>query len=325
MKNRILLFIISICFLVQIQAQTLQDLKSSKADKQSMIEDMQSEIDAAEKDIAEIQKEIDILSGWRKGISGIVGFDWNRSNGWIGNPNPDARSANLGFDLTGYVMNDRETTFWHNKLNLVQGWTDFDLSQEDINTPGNDGLFDNGTVDLLNISSLAGYKFSEKLAASGQVEINTSLGNFLKPGTIDFGVGVTWLPIDNMTVLIHPLNYNVALPAEDTFLKTSGSLGAKIRADYFNDFNVAGKDVNWTSTLTTYIPYTKIDDIQVTDANGVVSSLTPKVNTFTWLNNFSFEVWKGIGVGIGWGLRKADFESPDLQSYTNLGLSYKIK
>ena len=44
---------------------------------------------------------------------------------------------------------------------------------------------------------------------------------------------------------------------------------------------------------------------------------------YTWLNTISFEVWNGIGVGIGAGLRSADFEAIDqTQTYYNLGLSY---
>lgn len=322
MKKVLLLLVLSCGIIINLQAQSIEDLKESQADKQGMIDDMQSKIEAAQSDIDALQKEIDILSGWRKGISGVVGFDWNRSNGWIGNPNPYARSSNLAIDITGYIMNDNDQTFWHNKANIVKAWSDLDISTDD--TTESEGLFKNGTVDLLNISSLAGYKISDNLAASGQAELNTSIENFIKPGTFDIGLGVTWLPIENMTVMFHPLNYNVAFPAVKDY-STSGSLGCKIRVDYFTDFVIAGKDVNWTTTLGTYIPYTKVDDRMIPDANGVVQAVPVKVNNYTWINNFSFEVWRGIGVGVGWGLRKADFESEDLQSYTNLGLSYKIK
>ena len=159
-----------------------------KAEKMGLIDDLQAQIDAAKGEVSALQKEIDVLSGWRKGVSGILGFDFNRSNTWIANPNPDTRSSKLGIDLTGYVLNDNEKTFWHNKAHILLGWNDVDFSQEDFDLP-NDGLFNNGTIDLLNISSLAGYKFRENLAASAQLELNTSIGNFLEPGTLDIGIG----------------------------------------------------------------------------------------------------------------------------------------
>jgi len=305
-----------------LTAQNLTDLKTQQAEKIGYIADLQAQIDAAQGEVDAIQDEINKLSGWRKGISGIVGFDWNRSKGWVANPNPESRATSLNFDLTGYLLNDREKTFWHNKANVVKAWNDVDSPIDDND---NIGLFDSGTIDLLNVSSLAGYKISEQVAISGQAELITSNGNFIMPGTFDLGVGVTWLPIENLTVMVHPLNMNVAFPSklrEDLGYNTSFTFGAKARVDYFQDFVILGKDVNWNSTLTAYLPYTSLDEVPATSESV---AFTPKVNNYTWLNNFSFEIWRGIGVGLGWGLRKADFESDDLQAYSNVGLSYNIK
>jgi len=313
------LIITVVCSLGNIHAQDITDLKAVQAEKMGMIADLQAQIDAANGEVSALQKEIDLLSGWRKGVGGLIGFDWNRSNGWIANPNPKSRSSKLNLDLNGYLLNDREKTFWHNRGTLVKAWNDLDLSQADLEQ-ADDGLFDNGTADILNISSLAGYKILDNLALSGQAELNSSLTNFLKPGTIDFGLGATWLPIENMTILIHPLNYNIAFPAEEEMgIETTGSLGAKIRADYFRDFIVQGKNVHWTTTFTAFAPYSSFEAIILDDGSEV-----DKATNYTWLNNFTFEVWKGIGVGLGWGLRKAIFESKDFQSYTSFGLSYKI-
>jgi len=318
----ILLLLVCSTLSITVDAQSQKELMDMKTQKAGLIEDLEAQIKAAQGELDVIQVELDKLAGWRKGVSGIFGLDWNRSSNWISNPEPDSRAVSLGIDITGYLMNDKEKTFWHNKASIVKAWNDVDFSQADIENP-DDGLFKNGTVDILNISSLAGYKFTEKLAASGQAELNTSIGNFLKPGTFDIGVGVTWLPIKNLTVLVHPFNYNVAFPADGSAFSTSGSFGAKVRADYFTDFVVAGKDVSWTTTLTAYLPYTSLDPI-IIDGGGTSMEETPSVTSYTWLNNLSFELWRGIGIGIGWGLRKADFESEDLQSYSKLGLSYSI-
>ena len=305
-----------------ISAQNISELKAVQEDKLGMINDWEAQIKAAQGEIDVIQNQIDVLNGWRKGTSGLIGFNWSRSDDWAGSPNPDSRSSALNIDLTGYLNHDKGKTFWHNRASVVKAWTDIDITNAEIDDE-NDRLWDNGTLDILNISSLGGYKLNDKLAISAQAELNSSLGNFLEPGTIDFGLGITWLPIRNMTVMVHPFNYNIAFPAIDAIegVETSGSLGAKARLDYFIDFVILGNDVNWTTSFSAFIPYTDLDAIEL-DGGG---TFRPKVNSFQWLNNLSFTVWKGIGVGFGWGMRKADFEIDDFQYYTNFGISYNIK
>ncbi|NNE26981.1 MAG: DUF3078 domain-containing protein [Saprospiraceae bacterium] len=302
---RILLFI---CLsTVMLQAQSLEDLQEMKAEKMAQIGDLQSEISTLQGEVNGIQKDIDKLIGWRKGFSGLIGFDFNNSNGWAANPNPDASSSALNIALTAFANKDGEKYFWNNKGIITKSWQDVDLSDADSGND-DDGLFDNGTVDIFNIQSLYGYKLSDKLAVSAMADLNTSVENFLSPGTLDFGAGVTWLPANNLTVVIHPLNYHLAFSGVDG-VDSQGGLGAKIRADYNQGFDIAGKGLNWNSTLMTFIPY---------------SSNEPTLFEYTWLNTLSFEVWKGIGVGIGFGLRNAEFESPDTQSYYSIGLSYNL-
>ena len=338
---------LTFCFLFisfgMLNAQSKEELMTLKAEKAGTIADYEAQIVAAKAEMEGLQKEIDKLSGWRKGVSGLLGLNWNNSNGWIANPNPDAKSSSLNIGITGFLLNDKEKTFWHNKAIIQKAWNDVDLSEadnikRDINgnqifdeegNPVSDGLFKNGTVDILNISSLAGYKLSETFAISALAEMNTSLGNFLAPGTLDFGLGMTWLPMRNMTVAINPLNYHFAWPSKnekDLGLSSKGAIGAKIRVDYLEEFNIAGKKASWSSTLTSFIPYgdTKENVPALFDDNGQIltESRTAGLFEYTWINNFSFEVGKGIGVGFGFGIRKSDFESSSLQSYTSLGLSY---
>ena len=307
-------------YIVTYQAQNLSQLKKLQADKIGSIADFQAQIDAVQGELDAIEDEIDRLSGWRKGITGIIGYDLMRANGWVANPIPNSRAASLNIGLSGYLLRDTEKTFWYNTVSVVKAWNDVDISVDEMDD--DIGLFDNSILDNLNLSSHAGYKLSDKLAISAQAELNTSIHNFLEPATLDLGLGITWFPIQNLTVLVHPLNYNIAFPPESgdlIGLETSGSVGAKVRADYYNNFKILSKNVNWTSSFTAYFPYTSIDDIII---DG--TTFSPEVNYYTWLNSFSFEIWKGVGVGIGWGLREADFESNDFQSYYNLGLSYNI-
>jgi len=329
--NTLLFSLFSLC----LMGQSIEDLKEMQMDKKSKVADLQSKIDGLNTEVDGLQAEIDKLSGWRKGVTGLVGFDWNRSNGWIANPNPDAKSASLNIGLTGYILNDKEKYFWHNKGIVQKAWNDVDLSDaDDVQRDANgdiipdvkDGLFRNGTVDILNLSSLAGYKLSKTFAISGLAELNTSIGNFLEPGTLDIGVGATWLPIQNMTVVVHPLNYHYAWPSQEEKAKgvngisSTGAFGAKVRIDYFQDFNIAGKPFKWSSTLTSFLPYSDKKQA-IRDANNITIR-EAGLFEYTWINTFTFEVWRGIGVGLGVGIRSSDFESSSLQSYTNFGLSY---
>lgn len=299
-------------FVCVLQAQSLEELKAMQGEKTSAADELQAQVDGLRAEADALQSDIDKLSGWRKGVNGLLGFNFNNSSGWIANPNPDAKSSALNLGVNAYLLNDKEKTFWHNKGILNKAYQDVDLAETD-----DSGLFENGTVDLLNISSLAGYKISEKFALSGQGELNTSLGNIFNPGTLDLGFGATWLPIENMTVLIHPLNLRYAFAPGN--IESSGSVGAKVRVDYTREFDVSGKAVAWSSTLTSFFPYSDTKKLVMLEGGEEFES---SLNEFTWLNTFTFEVWNGIGIGLTYGFRSAKFESPDNQSFTSLGLSY---
>lgn len=309
--KRIQLLLIMLFAVTFASAQTLEELRSMKAEKSGQIADLQSQIDAINGDIGGLDAQIKELTGWETGYGGMVGFDLTNSNNWIANPNPNATSSALNIGLTAFANNDKAKRFWNNKAIVQKAWQDIDTSEEDA-TGSDDGLFDNGTVDIFNLSSLAGYKLSEKFALSGMGELNTSIENFLKPGTADLGLGATWLPIPGMTVVVHPLNYRLAWPADESGFESTGGLGAKLRADYARDLMIAGRKIAWNSTFTSFIPYQSAKEGEA------------KLNEYTWLNTLAFEVWRGIGVGVGFGVRKADFETTKTQSFTNLGLTYNL-
>ena len=168
------------------------------------------------------------------------------------------------------------------------------------------GLFDNGTVDILNLSSLYGYRMNSKFAFSALAELNTSVRNFVNPGAFDIGIGGTWTPTNSLVVVFHPLNYHAAISRTDG-IDSATALGLKLRADYTKGYVIGGKNFNVSSTFSSFLPYSDED-----------------VQEFTWVNSISFELWKGIGVGLGAGLRKADFESEDTQSYYSFGLTYNL-
>ncbi len=334
MKKLFLLTLTVLTFgFASAQDMTLEEMKAQKAELAATIDASQATINATQAELDALQKKINMLSGWMTGLSGVVGLNFGGSNQWAAAPNPTASSKAIAIGVTGYANRDQEKYFWNNKLIINKAWQRVDVTEADESRTGN--LFDFGTVDILNISSLFGYKLSDKIAISALGELNTSLGNFLEPGTFDFGVGVTWTPIPNLVVVIHPLNYHIAWSADgDT--DSQGAVGAKIRADYQDDFMISGRKIAWSSTFTTFIPYTggdnpvpsydKFGTPITTLVDGLPVAVTRDAGLFeyTWLNTFSFQVWKGIGVGATFGIRDADFEFQDLQTFYTLGLTYTL-
>lgn len=303
------------------QDMSLESLKAKKADLAAQAAQAQATADKINGEIGGLQKEIDMMSGWMKGIAGNLGFGLNSFSNWAAAANPNSSASSLGLNLTGHANKLTEKTLWNNKLIVQEGF-------QSVNTGGLDGfpgLLDeeNHTVDLLNFASLYGYRIHPKFAITALGEFNSSVRNFLEPGVLDIGVGGTWTPSSNLVVVVHPLNYNIAFSGVGENPTSSGSIGAKIRADYTNTYNLGGKNVNFSSTLSTFLPYSGAKNL----ANPIdPENLDANVGPFqyTWINNISFEVWRGIGVGVGFGMRGADFESSDTQSYYNLGLSYNI-
>jgi hypothetical protein len=287
------------------QAQSLTDLKAMKEEKEAARTEAQATADGLTGEINNIQKQIDILSGWRTGLTGLIGFDFTKSNNWQSSPNPESRSSALNLSLTAFAKKDSENAFIHNKALLTKAWSDVDLTEAEQDLDDN-GLFDNGTVDILNLSSLAGHKLSDIFALSG-----------------------TLTPGDDLVIVVHPLTYHLAFPSEAAKaagmdIETKGALGAKIRADYTKAFNINSKQLSWSSTFTTFIPYGDKKQTFFRDPVNMTDPYEAGLFEYTWLNTLSFEVWKGIGVGIGFGLRNAELESEDVQSYYSLGLSYNL-
>jgi len=180
-------------------------------------------------------------------------------------------------------------------------------------------------TDVFNITSLFGYKLTKTLAVSTLGEYRTTvLNNFNDPGYLDLGVGMTWTPINNLVVVVHPLNYNFVFSKGSAMFESS--LGAKIVADYTRQIGA----INFKTNLSAFLSYE--------DGN---------YSNWTWTNSFSYTLWKSIGVGFDFGLRSnkqeafnfalaqdallvpppttvrtLDNTDNELQSFWNLGLSY---
>ncbi len=290
-------------------AQTEDELKAAKASKNDSIAAIQGRVD-------DIQAQIDALPGWKVGAFGTIGGSFSGFNNWYAQGSPNNSAGTIGFTVNGFANRDEPKYFWRNALTLNLNWVKFD----DKDDPNDQNGFRQAT-DVFNISTLYGWKLSEKFAISGLAEYRTTiLSNFNDPGYLDLGVGATWTPVKDLFVVIHPLNYNFVFSSGDSVFESS--FGAKIVADYSKELG----PINFKTNLSLFASYESSD-----------------LSNWTWTNSFSYTLWKKIGIGFDFGLRdnkqealnyalttlgdpNATFDNIDnnLQTYYTLGLSYKF-
>lgn len=310
MKKDLLASLMFLTFIVG-SAQTLDELKAEKAAKNDSISAIQGRVDG-------IQKQIDTFPGWKIGAFGTIGANLSNFNNWYSQGVPNNSSGNIGVTVNAFANLDREKFFWKNSGNANLQWVKLD--NRDIDTDSED--FE-GTADVFTLTSLYGYKLSKKFAISALGEYRTSIiNNFNDPGYLDLGVGATWTPIENLIVVVHPLNYNFVFAKNDNVYESSA--GAKIVADYTRKF---GK-FNVKSNFSTFQSYE-----------------SSNLSNFTWINSLGYTLWKGIGLGFEFGLRgnhqealaNAFAQTPaptvtptfentdnDLQTYWLFGLNYSF-
>ena len=289
--------------------QTIEDLKKEQSAKKDSIAAIQGRVDA-------LQSQIDAFPGWKIGAFGTVGLSLSGADNWYSKGVPNQSAGNIGVTFNGYANLDREKYFWKNKANINLGWVKLD----DKDDPNDNDNFESST-DVFTLTSLYGYKLSDKFAISALGEYRTSIiDNFNNPGYLDLGVGGTWTPLENLVVVIHPLNYNIVFSDEGDIYDSS--LGTKIVADY----NKAWGNLKFNSNLSAFISYKSSD-----------------YSNWTWINSLGYSFWKNIGVGFDLGLRQSKQEALDynintlgdttatfdnvdnkLQTYWLLGLNYNF-
>ncbi|TWO32148.1 DUF3078 domain-containing protein [Seonamhaeicola sediminis] len=307
--KKVLLLCLFFIGVFSINAQTKEELQAKKAEKKA-------EADAALKEVKALQAQIDAIPGWRTGAFGTIGGSLSNFNNWYAQGSPNNSSGNIGFTVNAYANLIQDKFFWRNAVTTNLNWVKLD----DKDNPNDDDSF-NPTTDVFNLSSLYGRKLSEKFAISGMGEYRTTLlDNFNDPGYLDLGVGATWTPIENLIVVIHPLNYNFVFSSGNTVFESS--LGAKIVADYTRQIGA----INFKTNFSTFQSYKSGD-----------------YSNWTWTNSFGYTLWKMIGVGFDFGLRSNKQEAlnyalaqtpatatgfddvdNDLQTYWTIGLSYKF-
>ena len=94
--NKTILLSIIFLGITFTQAQTKEELKTEKAEKQA-------EVNAAQAEANAIQAKIDALPGWRVGAFGTIGGSLSNFNNWYSQGTPNNSSGNIGFTVNAYA------------------------------------------------------------------------------------------------------------------------------------------------------------------------------------------------------------------------------
>ncbi len=306
MKKQILLLfaILFIGGIASAQEVNVDALKAQIAEKSAMIAEHQAKINALKGEIASLQRKIDLASGWRFNTGGTLGFSLDGFQNWSKQANPNSKVSNIKGFFTGTAYLDKPKYFWRNEGLINVAWNKLILNDKEATE---DQKKYQNVADVFTLTSVFGYKIIQDIAISALGQYNSSIvNNFNNPGILDIGAGITWTPhqVPNFLLTVHPLNYHMVFKKGNT--DTKSALGTKIFASYYTEIY---KGVKWKTSLNGFLEYGKSD---------------PSLNEYTWVNRLSLPLWHGIGIGIGFGLRNSALESPDLQSYYNIGLSYEL-
>ena len=312
----------------QAQEMTMESLKAKKSEKMGAAGALIAEADA-------LQAQIDKFPGWSTKLVGNLGGNFSGFSDWFISENPNSTTQSFSLDVFGTARFNDDKQFLYNDLILAVG-----RLSTDNDTDVEDDQITSTVPNKLNLSSLYGYKIFKDIAASGNVTYNTALignafqldslgeasldadGNKLisengvinNPGDLDVGVGFTWTPssIPSFYLMVHPLNYHWKFGDNPKFTSTTG---AKLKAGYAKEII---KGVSWISTLEGFYAYGGGGLIE-----GTATAL-PSADWYEWTNTFAFSVWKGIGVGLTHGIRKANSEFNGNQTRYSVGLAYTL-
>ena len=292
-------------------AQTLEELKTMKAEKEAAKQEVMDQVKGIDGEIAEINKMIKQFPTWTSGFTGLIGLDFKGASNWYAADVPTNSQTGLGISLNAFANRDAPKYFWWNSASA-----NYSTSKVKNDLPNEPEQELTSEASFFGLNSIGGYAITEKIFASAEGRYETTLLEFNDPGKLIFSAGATWKPIDNLVVIVHPLGYQINFPTNEF----TSSAGAKLGAIY-NGTLVPG--VEWSSNLNAFLSYSGDDDNMYSAGD---------LSNWTWLNTFTVaNIFKGIGLGLNIGLRKdkqlalakGATDNP-LQSFYNIGLSYSL-
>ncbi len=295
-----------------LTAQTEAELLARKVAKEAelaivepALNELTLQVNTLKSEIATLTEQTTPYPRWDVGGFGNAGLGFASFSEWLSKSSPNTTAINIGIATNAFANLQQRKYFWRNNANLALGWIKFN----DRDDPADSKDF-NVSADAFSASSLLGYKLSEKFALSGLGEYRTSVmdDKLNNPGYFDLGVGVTWTPLVDLVVVLHPLNYNFIFSRGD--FDYQSSLGAKMLADYKKQIT---KGIAWKSNLSAFLSYENTD-----------------LSNWTWVNGFT-TARKGIGIGLDFVLRGNEQEAlaagrtdNPVQSYWIVGLSFAL-
>jgi len=320
------LAILAIAFFAQ--AQSTEELAATKAAKEkelgaleAQLADLTGKVGTLKGEVEDLTDKLTPYPRWDVGALGSAGLNFSGFNNWFSKGTPNTKAVNIGLVTNAFANLQQKKYFWRNGANLTLAWLKFD--NVDNETDNSDFQT---AADAFNVSSLFGYKLTEKWAISTLGEYRTSVldGKFNNPGYFDIGAGATWTPITDLVVVFHPLNYNFVFSNDDKVTYKS-SLGCKVVADYKHQLT---KGIAWKTNFSGFLSYKGTD-----------------FSNWTWINGLTTAV-RGVGISLDFGLRGnkqegfanyvsglpagtdpgtlANFDNNKIQTYYLLGFSYAL-
>lgn len=170
--------------------------------------------------IASFAQEEDITEGWSH--EGSIGLNFGQSSytNWAAG----GQSSLNWQGLVYYELNYAKGNFkWDNTLNGALGYSHFDFKKKPIKTD-----------DMLEFTSLAGIKATEKLNYSAELAFRSQfakgydydedstnyISKFLAPAYISLGFGIEWVPNDYFSLNFAPITGRLTI-VQDTALAES--------------------------------------------------------------------------------------------------------
>lgn len=310
--KKILTLVCSLMMISYVHGQTQEELLARKAEKEAALaliepplKELTAQAEALKAEIETLTEQTTPYPRWDVGALGNVGFNFSSFSQWLSKSEPNTTAFNIAMTTNAFANLQQPAYFWRNSGSLTVGWVKFDNRDD----PSDSDEF-KVAADAFNVTSLFGYKLSETFAISALGEYRTALldDKFNDPGYLDLGAGVTWTPITDLVVVVHPLNYNFIFTSTENLFESS--LGTKLLADYKREIT---KGIAWKSNLSAFISYKGSD-----------------LNNWTWVNGLT-TAHKGIGIGLDVGLRANKQEAlaagrtdNPVQSYWIVGLSFAL-
>lgn len=273
---------------------------------QNSLQDLQKELEDTKTSLADLEtKRLDLekrieqydLIGWKFGGTGAANFTMAGFSNWIVGAGDN--NATLGGNVNLYGNNNQEKYFWNNGVSLRLGYINNTGAAKLSEVTGEaGGLLDGDNwarnIDEIYISSLFGYKLSPVLAVSVLADARTSFANFFDPAIVSAGVGLTYKPNADLTVVFHPLTFRGIFASseqikvgyenwEDLEKNLIGDLGAKIVIDYKREL---ARNLVWTTNLSAFLAYADFGNPEI-----------------TWLNDFGYKFNDFLTLNLHYGLR----------------------